>query len=107
MSCLPCARAKQLTEACALGHGEFVSDGEALIDEYIAHREKRCNEVLEKLTSAKGKLLSVQDITRQVYGEDLPAALMMPAMWNVQMALDVLEHELKVEKHQDSFRAKI
>ena len=82
------------------GHGQIIEDGPALIEEYIAHRMKRVDEVLKVIQESRNGALSVEDIAKQVYGE-LPQSLFPPAMWNVKMALDVLLAESKCESDEN------
>ena len=88
------------------GHGEYVEDGKELIDEYIAHRRKRCQDVLDSLRRAKNESVSLEQLTLDVYGENLPSSLRGPAMWNVKMALEVLADEKKIELQDGLFRAR-
>jgi endoribonuclease LACTB2 len=91
------------------GHGAHVEDGSELIEEYIAHRMKRVREVEAALVASQGLSMNLEQITNQVYGAALPQDLLPPAMYNVKMALEVLESEGKCEPAEEMFtwRAKI
>ena len=92
------------------GHGAHVDDGSELIDEYISHRMKRVHEVEKTLLAHKRSALTLDQITKNVYGDTLPKELLPPAMYNVKMALDVLEAEGKCEQAEDdsmAWRSKI
>ena len=53
------------------GHGPTIENGREKVREYIAHRERRVNQVREVVCSADGarKEWTTLDITRAVYGE--------------------------------------
>lgn len=73
-------------------HGPVVDDAQALIREYISHRNARVEQVLASLRSAGGKEQSVLEITTQIYAaQQLPEGLMAAAALNVFQALRLLE----------------
>jgi glyoxylase-like metal-dependent hydrolase (beta-lactamase superfamily II) len=66
------------------GHGPVVDDPDALINEYIRHREERERQVVEALGEG---LTTADEIASRVYGE-LPAPLMKAAADTVQAHLN-------------------
>lgn len=82
------------------GHGEFIEDGIGKIEEYIAHRKQREQEVLQVLSSkeAQGKSDTGQtsmQIVKVVY-KDYPEELHVPAEGGVVQILKKLEIDGKV-----------
>jgi ribonuclease/clavin/mitogillin len=70
------------------GHGPVVEDGEELIREYKQHRLARVQQVLSALRPDQPR--SLEALVKAVYPE-LPDALLGPAMFNLLLALRVLE----------------
>jgi glyoxylase-like metal-dependent hydrolase (beta-lactamase superfamily II) len=73
------------------GHGPVVDDPAALIDEYIAHRQKREQQILQAIL---GGARTVDEIVRQVYPA-LPASLSDGAADSVRAHLKKLRDEGK------------
>jgi glyoxylase-like metal-dependent hydrolase (beta-lactamase superfamily II) len=71
------------------GHGPVVDDPAALIDEYIAHRQKREQQILQAIL---GGARTVDEIVRQVYPA-LPASLSDGAADSVRAHLKKLRDE--------------
>jgi glyoxylase-like metal-dependent hydrolase (beta-lactamase superfamily II) len=71
------------------GHGPIVDDPAALIDEYIAHRQKREQQILQAIL---GGARTVDEIVRQVYPA-LPASLSDGAADSVRAHLAKLRDE--------------
>lgn len=71
------------------GHGPIVDDPAALIDEYIAHRQKREQQILQAIL---GGARTVDEIVRQVYPA-LPASLSDAAADSVRAHLAKLRDE--------------
>jgi ribonuclease/clavin/mitogillin len=73
------------------GHGPQVEDGEVLIEEYKQHRLQRLEQVEQALRASRhDKAKSLLELCKAVYPE-LPEALQGPAMFNLLLALRVLE----------------
>jgi ribonuclease/clavin/mitogillin len=73
------------------GHGPIVDDPAALIDEYLAHRQKREQQILQAIL---GGARTVDEIVRQVYPA-LPASLSDAAADSVRAHLAKLRDEGK------------
>ena len=71
------------------GHGPIVDDPAALIDEYIAHRQKREQQILQAILEGAR---TVDDIVRRVYPA-LPASLSSAAADSVRAHLAKLRDE--------------
>jgi glyoxylase-like metal-dependent hydrolase (beta-lactamase superfamily II) len=71
------------------GHGPIVDDPAALIDEYIAHRQKREQEILQAMLEGAR---TVADIVRRVYPA-LPASLSEAAADSVRAHLTKLRDD--------------
>jgi ribonuclease/clavin/mitogillin len=71
------------------GHGPIVDDPAALIDEYLAHRQKREQEILQAILEGAR---TVDDIVRKVYPA-LPASLSDAAADSVRAHLAKLRDE--------------
>lgn len=81
-------------------HGPVVPDAMAKIDEYIAHRLEREQQVLgalEKAASAPAASLSSAQIVREIY-EELPFLLRLAAQKAVDKHLRKLEAERRVRR---------
>lgn len=85
-----------LTPTCA--QGTVIEDGPAKIDEYIAHRKQREEDILQALSNI-GKETTSMDLVKVVY-KDVPENLHKPAAHGVVQILRKLEQEGKVEKGQ-------
>eukprot|EP00656_Telonema_subtile_P028080 TRINITY_DN3033_c0_g1_i7.p1 TRINITY_DN3033_c0_g1~~TRINITY_DN3033_c0_g1_i7.p1 ORF type:complete len:139 (-),score=42.83 TRINITY_DN3033_c0_g1_i7:371-787(-) len=70
-------------------HGPLVTQGKALIEQYITHRQERVDQVLAVLR-AHHTPVSAEQITRQIYSE-IPEHLMQAAAGNTLQALRVLQ----------------
>jgi glyoxylase-like metal-dependent hydrolase (beta-lactamase superfamily II) len=77
------------------GHGPIVADGVAKLEEYLAHRRLREQQVLAGLR-ARGQA-SVDDLVGAIY-PDLPPALVPMAGRNVRAHLEKLADEGRVRK---------
>eukprot|EP00928_Gymnodinium_smaydae_P047889 TRINITY_DN31994_c0_g1_i1.p1 TRINITY_DN31994_c0_g1~~TRINITY_DN31994_c0_g1_i1.p1 ORF type:complete len:338 (-),score=29.09 TRINITY_DN31994_c0_g1_i1:65-1078(-) len=77
-------------------HGPVVEDGQALIQEYISHRNERVQQVREALVAADGKWCTAETITRSIYTQH-PEHLIGPATGNSVQALRVLQEAGIVE----------
>ena len=75
------------------GHGEVIEDGVAKIDEYIAHRQLRENQVLQVLEDRKPR--TPMELVKIIY-KDVPENLHEPAAQGVLQILQKLEGEGKV-----------
>ena len=83
------------------GHGQVVENGRAKIEEYVAHRRKREEEIVAAM---KGKgAITARDVVRIVY-EDYPEALHEPAEGGVRQALAKLKGEGKVVEEASMWR---
>ena len=85
------------------GHGPVISHGAlAKIDEYIAHRNQREQQILDVLQRGSSKAvgqrqwLTSWDLVGLVYGK-LPFAVKLTAQWNVLHHLEKLHIESRVE----------
>ena len=72
------------------GHGPVVEDGLVLIDEYKTHRLKRVEQVRAAIVKHAPQSLGLEELCDAVYPE-LPDLLRGPAMFNLLLALQVLE----------------
>jgi glyoxylase-like metal-dependent hydrolase (beta-lactamase superfamily II)/8-oxo-dGTP pyrophosphatase MutT (NUDIX family) len=81
-------------------HGPVVEDGNAKLDEYIAHRRERERQVIEALSSG---LQTVPEVVKRIYA-DVPEALHPVAERSVLAHLEVLEAEGRVERTDDTWR---
>jgi len=70
------------------GHGPIIDDPAAIVDQYLRHREKREEEIVEAL---RGGATTLEAIVARVYGELAPA--IAPAA-----AESVLAHLVKLEE---------
>lgn len=90
------------------GHGSHLENGREVCHEYIAHRMKRVDQVLQALLSNPASATSLEQLFVAVYGAELPKELKGPAMWNVKMALDLLVSRGKCDAVGESeWRARI
>ncbi|CAF9907595.1 hypothetical protein IMSHALPRED_005581 [Imshaugia aleurites] len=80
------------------GHGTVIEDGRARIEEYIAHRKQREEEILQALRN-HGKEASSMELVKVVY-KDVPEDLHVPAANGVVQVLRKLEAEGKVGRDQ-------
>eukprot|EP00756_Hemistasia_phaeocysticola_P055649 Hpha_TRINITY_DN31611_c0_g1::TRINITY_DN31611_c0_g1_i1::g.29109::m.29109 len=78
-------------------HGPVVDNAGELIDEYIAHREKRVDQVRQVLEASQGKARTVEEVTRAIYSSH-PEHLIKAAAVNTLQALRVLGNQ-GVAKH--------
>ena len=75
------------------GHGESIDsplDVLAVIEESIAHRQERIEQVRRARTAG---VLTLDRLLRVVYGDELPAELRGPARWNLRATLDHLAEQ--------------
>ncbi|KAL9089554.1 MAG: hypothetical protein Q9159_002431 [Coniocarpon cinnabarinum] len=85
------------------GHGDVVQDGKAKLEEYIAHRQMREDQIIAALkdggalSSAKG--MTSMDIVKVVY-KDVPESLHLPAEGGVKQVLVKLEGERRVAREE-------
>lgn len=80
------------------GHGEVIDDGVSRIDEYIAHRQSREDQVLQLL--GDGKPRTPMELVKIIY-KDVPENLHEPAAHGVLQILQKLEGEGKVVSLND------
>jgi glyoxylase-like metal-dependent hydrolase (beta-lactamase superfamily II) len=83
------------------GHGPVIHDPLAKIDEYIAHRSARENNILAALRAFQeegSSLVSTWEIMDRVYGK-LAFFVQVSAQGNVHHHLCKLENEGRVKKH--------
>lgn len=79
-------------------HGTVIEDGRARIEEYIAHRKQRENEIVQALSDI-GKEATSMELVKVVY-KDVPENLHVPAANGVVQVLRKLEGEGKVAQRQ-------
>ena len=78
--------------------GTAIEDGRARIDEYIAHRKQREEEILQALGDT-GKETTLMELVKVVY-KDVPDNLHVPAANGVVQVLRKLKAEGKVAQRQ-------
>ena len=79
----------------APGHGDVIEEPRARLDDYIAHRKQREQQVLRVLKK-RGEA-KVREIVDDLYGkDDLPPELVEAARWQVHAHLLKLKAEKKV-----------
>jgi ribonuclease/clavin/mitogillin len=79
----------------APGHGDEIEEPKARLDDYLAHRKQREQQVL-RLLKKEGQA-KVRDIVATLYGkDDLPPELIEAAGWQVHAHLLKLKAEGKV-----------
>jgi glyoxylase-like metal-dependent hydrolase (beta-lactamase superfamily II) len=79
----------------APGHGEVIEEPRARIDEYLAHRRQREQQVLRELK--KQEQAKISDIVAALYGgQELPPELIEAAGWQVHAHLLRLKTQGKV-----------
>ncbi len=78
------------------GHGPVVFDAVAKLDEYIAHRARREEQVLEALEAGKS---TAEEMVADIYGGEIP-----PEMFSAA-ARSVLAHLFKLEREGKAARA--
>ena len=87
-------RRLRLTRLCP-GHGDVIEEPRARIDEYLAHRKQRGQQIL-RLVRKRGPV-KVKEIVDTLYGSDgLPPELIEAAGWQVHAHLVELKAEGKV-----------
>lgn len=91
------------------GHGPVIDDGRARIDEYIAHRQQREDQVVQTLQGSRdetkttsGEATSVaawvpMELVKVIY-RDVPENLHLPALGGVMQVLQKLEKEGRARK---------
>lgn len=85
------------------GHGTVIEDGRARIEEYIAHRKQREEEILQALSDV-GKEATFMELVKVVY-KDVPETLHAPAANGVVQILRKLEGEGKVaQRHHERWQ---
>lgn len=80
--------------------GTVIEDGQTRIEEYIAHRKQREEEILQAL-SGVGKEATAMELVKVVY-KDVPNSLHVPAANGVVQVLMKLEGEGKVTQFENS-----
>ncbi|HZP27882.1 MAG TPA: MBL fold metallo-hydrolase, partial [Acidimicrobiia bacterium] len=84
---------QRLTRICP-GHGDVIEEPKTRLEEYIAHRKQREQQVLKLVKKGPAK---VADIVAALYGDtDLPEQLVEAAGWQVHAHLLKLKAEGKV-----------
>lgn len=87
-------RRLRLTRLCP-GHGDVIEEPRARIDDYLAHRKQRGQQIL-RLVRKRGPV-KVKEIVDTLYGSDgLPPELIEAAGWQVHAHLLELKAEGKV-----------
>lgn len=84
----------QFTGRAYPGHGAVIENGPARIDEYIAHRQQREQEVLQALDGIDREATPME-LVRVVY-ESVPENLHVPAAGGVVQVLQKLARDGKV-----------
>ena len=79
------------------GHGPVVANGRSKIEEYIAHRAERNQQILERV--ARGPQ-TVNDLVSSIYA-DLPESLMHLAAATVEAHLEKLEEDHQIVRAGD------
>jgi len=83
----------RLSRICP-GHGDVIEEPKARIEEYVAHRRQREQQVLKLLKKGPAK---VSDIVASLYGDtDLPEQLVEAASWQIHAHLLKLKADGKV-----------
>lgn len=85
------------------GHGAVIEDGNSKIEEYIAHRQRREEEVLKVLRDASPEPRSPMEIVKIIY-KDYPENLYEPAAKGVLQILNKLLGEGKVKRAEEGDR---
>lgn len=85
---------KQFKGRAYPGHGAVIEDGPGKINEYIAHRQQREEEIVQALRAADGEATPM-DLVKIVY-KDVPVELHAPAAGGVVQVLSKLEGEGRV-----------
>jgi glyoxylase-like metal-dependent hydrolase (beta-lactamase superfamily II) len=87
-------RRLRLTRICP-GHGDAIEEPRARIDDYLAHRKQRGQQILRLVRKRDG--LRIAEIVDTLYrGQDLPAPLVEAAGWQVHAHLLELKAAGKV-----------
>ena len=81
-------------------HGPEVTEPEALLDQYVAHRRLRERQVIEALVSGPQ---TVQSITESIY-HGLPPSLVPAAAENVRAHLDKLRRDGRASVDEDRWQ---
>jgi endoribonuclease LACTB2 len=80
------------------GHGPVIREGLQKVAEYILHREKREEQLMEALKG--GETLSSLQLVHLVYGDSIPRILVLSAQANLLHHLEKLQGEGKVQKYK-------
>ena len=86
-----------LTLTLAYEQGAVIEDGRARIEDYIAHRKQREEEILQALIDIN--ISTPMELVKVVY-KDVPENLHLPAANGVAQVLQELEVEGKVAQRQ-------
>ncbi len=78
--------------------GAVIEDGRGKVEEYLAHRKQREEQILQLLRDNKGNATSME-LVKVIY-KDVPEDLHVPAANGVVQVLRKLEAENKVEQRQ-------
>jgi len=84
------------------GHGPVITNPKDKIEEYIAHRNQREDQIIKALEGNRGKKMSAMEVVKIVYVET-PENLHAAAAGNVSHHLAKLLKEGKVRKEEDKF----
>lgn len=87
------------------GHGPAIMNPIEKIEEYIAHRNQREEQILATLEKQSGKYITAMEIVKLVYTET-PETLHEAAAGNVRHHLEKLRKEEKVASEGDKFGIK-
>lgn len=82
------------------GHGPVVVDGQAKIEEYVAHRAKRERQIVAALREGAS---TIEAIVQRLYVDTEPALLLL-ARRNVQAHLDRLVEQGRVTNQDEAWR---
>lgn len=88
------------------GHGSVIEDGPAMIDQYLAHRDKREKQVIEQINNPGKGTWTTSELVAAIY-PDLPEKLVRGAEGNVRQILLKLERENKVLSEAEEGRWKL
>jgi endoribonuclease LACTB2 len=79
------------------GHGNVVKSPKEIIDHYIAHRNKREQQIVDLLSLHADCSFEIMDIVKEMY-QNVPSELWPAAAFNVSHHLQKLKQENKVEE---------
>lgn len=80
-------------------HGPVVNDPQKKVHEYIEHRVRKEEQILDVLSKTSDRFVSVDEIVKITY-PNLKPGLAFGAQWNVLNHLEKLYNENRVEKQE-------